>query len=265
VAGGHYDPAPRAGEDVERHGTHVSGILAARPVEGSGDYRGIADGAEVVSVRVIDEQENADQGDVAEAIDLLSRGHEADLINLSLGGAAPSLIELDAILAALEAGTLCIAAAGNDFGQPLLFPAAYPQVMSISALGLLGAYPAGTSAAGTVPARADMFGPNGLYLANFNDVGPQLDGTAPGVGIVSTVPSWAEVATPYAAMSGTSTASPVACASLATLLSQDPIYRSTPRDATRAGRAAAVMKASLFPLGLDPVLAGSGMSRAWPW
>lgn len=263
VVEGQYDAAPGAGHDVEEHGTHVSGILAARPTQGSGDYGGIAAGAEVLVVRVFPPGGGgANQGDIAEAIDLLSGEHQVDLINLSLGGPQPSQIEQDAIQAAIEAGTLCVAAGGND-GGPLMYPAAYPQAVSVSAVGLLGADPPDSMAAHCAPTQAELFAAGGLYVANFSAFGA-LTCTAPGVGIISTVPANSAVAAPYAVLSGTSMATPAACAALASLLSEDRVYRGLPRGIGRVQRASAVLASTLTPLGISPIFVGGGVSRAWP-
>src|SRR5262249_6787059 len=102
-----------------------------------------------------------------------------------------------------------------------------------------------------------------LYVANFNNVGSNLLCSAPGCGIVSTVPVRGVVPTPYADMSGSSMAAPVACGALATLLSPDPSYLEMPRGLARAQRASSLLTSLLFPLGLSPQFAGRGMSRAW--
>src|SRR5262249_7549133 len=146
-----FTAGAQAAADVLGHGTHVSGIIGARPVEGSGDFAGLAEGAEIMVIRVFPQNGDANQGDIAEAIQRLAT-ENCDLINLSLGGAQASDIERDAVRMAAARGSLCIAAAGNSFGQPIMYPAAYPEVAAVSAIGVVGAYPPGTLEAQSLPA-----------------------------------------------------------------------------------------------------------------
>ncbi len=254
----------KAARDAQDHGSHVSGIIAAQPVQGSGDFRGIAASAKVMVARVFPPEGGANQGDIAEAIDILAMEKNADLINMSLGSQTPSAIERDAIIAAAENGALCIAAAGNDMRQPVIYPAAYPETVAVSALGLLGAAPPSSTAAHSVPGNSAEIGPNGVFVANFLNTGAEMTCAAPGVGIISTVPARPEAPAPYASMSGTSMATPATTAALATLLSKDVEYRNLPRGLQRAQRAGAVLTSSLMPLGLPQVLAGLGLVRANP-
>jgi subtilisin family serine protease len=266
---GSLDDAPRSSADVDQHGTHVTGIIAARPSSGSGDFAGIAPGADVVVARVYpgggppsERAGAASNGDIANAIDDLSDTHAADVINLSLGGNQPSEIEADAISAALERGALVICAAGNTNGGPVIYPAAYPQAVAVSAIGVLGAAPAGTIDAASTASQWDRYTASGVYAAEFNAIGPELECTAPGVAVISTVPG--DAGAPYAAMSGTSMAAPAVSASLATWLSNDPAYARMPRDIQRAARAWNILFQTLRPLGLNQRLQGYGLASAWP-
>ena len=253
--------APAAANDVADHGTHIAGLLGARPSAASSDFAGIAPAAELVAARVYrDSASTASNGDIAAAIDALAHDHQCDLINLSLGGTDHSDIELDAVQAALAAGTLVLAAAGNA-GGPIDYPAAYPGVVAISALGLTGAFPANSVDALAVPSAADRFAGN-LFEAGFNNTGPHMACTAPGVGIVFTVPGGDPADAAYAAMSGTSMACPAVCAALATLLSADPNYRKLPRDIKRAQYAWNVLVRNLRRLGLNSTYEGYGVPTA---
>src|SRR5260370_28720271 len=66
-------------------------------------------------------QDGPTQADIINAIDSLSRDHQCDLINMSLGGGPRAAVEEDAVHAGAERGTLCICASGNyDAPLPLL-------------------------------------------------------------------------------------------------------------------------------------------------
>jgi hypothetical protein len=82
--------------DVEGHGSHTAGIIGARPIN-SGDYAGIAPGAELFAGRVFPKGDGATQANIADAIDVLSRDVGCDLLNLSLGSTERSAITEDAI------------------------------------------------------------------------------------------------------------------------------------------------------------------------
>lgn len=253
--GGQYDP--RGGQDARSHGTHVCGILGARPAV-SDQFAGITPGVSLFSARVFESQGSANQGDIANAMDYLSADLRVDLVNMSLGSSTPSEIERDAIVDALERGTLCVCAAGNSNG-PVQYPAAFSEAVAVAALGLHGWAPATTIDANRYADTPDRHGEEGLYLANFSCFGDEIDVAAPGVGIISTVPERCGVHAPFAAMMGTSMASPVACAALAGILSSSPEYLALPRDLTRARTARYLLARACRTVGLAPRYQGSGM------
>lgn len=250
--------------DVDSHGSHVCGTIGAKPAA-SGQYAGIAPGVSLFAARVFrDAESGANQGDIANAVDSLSKVHAADLINMSLGtppGSPGSNIEHDAIKDAQERGTLCICAAGNDNFDPVSFPSQFPECVSVSALGLLGWGPAGSLASLRIPTgQTARFGNGNLYLANFSNFGGGLDCCGPGVGIVATVPERFGLTSPYAVMDGTSMASPVVTGVLAAILSGSTDYKNLQRDQTRAEKARDMLKASLGPSGLAAMFQGGGMA-----
>lgn len=255
------DYLPAGGSDVDRHGTHVSGIIGARP-NGPGEYAGLAPAALLFAARVFpDADTGANQGDIADAIDRLSRENQADIINLSLGSASGSTIERDAIQDALERGTLCVCAAGNDGRSPISYPARFPECVAVSALGINGWGASGSPTAANYPNEPDKYGEDNLFLAEFSNFGPEIACVAPGNGIISTVPAIAGHPAPYAALDGTSMAAPVVSGVLARILSDDPDYLAMPRNALRAARARAKLKASCRDLGLAAAYQGRGNPR----
>ncbi len=254
---GAFDPG--GGADSDSHGSHVCGTIGARPVDNL-DFMGITPGADLFSARVFPPGRGANQGDIADAIDTLSEDHQVDLINLSLGAPLPSEIERDAIRDAREQGTLCVCAAANSAG-PVEFPAAFPESVAVSALGLEGWGPDGTLASTRQPLEREKFGSSRMFLANFSCFGPEIDCCAPGVGIISTIPERRDLMMPYGSMDGTSMASPAACGALAAILSATPDYRDLPRDASRAERARELLRANCQDVGMEARFQGRGIPR----
>ncbi len=251
------DFLPNGGADVDAHGSHVSGSIGARPTAQS-RFGGIAPGVKLFSARVFPPGRGANQADIANAIDELSRTHEVDLINLSLGSDNPSIIEQDAIVDAVERGTLCVCAAGNSNG-PVGFPAAFPETLAISAIGLEGWGPTGSLASLRMPNDFARIGDHNLFHANFSCFGPEISGAAPGVGIISTVPERHGLERPYGVMDGTSMASPIACGALAAALAGDKEYKNLPRNSLRTEHARRKFDDICRSIGLDSVFQGSGM------
>jgi subtilisin family serine protease len=260
--GGNHLSEPQAGLDVDSHGTHVCGTIGARPTSGALRPPGVAPAADVACARVFpDADSGANQGDIANAIDHLSEVRRVDLINLSLGAPQGSQIEREAIVEALERGTLVMCAAANSAG-PVNFPAAFSESIAVSALGLQGWGPQGSLSASRYPSDQTKYGRDQLYLANFSCFGPQIDCGAPGVGIIAPVPERFGLSAPYGAMDGTSMASPVACGALAAALSRSSEYLELPRDLTRAAQARAVLEAGCRDIGLATQFQGRGVPQA---
>lgn len=253
---------PGGGADVDSHGTHVCGTIGARPSAGAGDYAGIAPGVDLYCARVFPPDGGADQGDIANAVDALSKTHRVDLINMSVGADQGSQIARDAITDALERGTLCICAAGNSAG-PVEYPAAFPETVAVSALGLEGWGPEGTLTAGRYPQETEKYGDNNFYLSNFSCFGDNIDCCAPGVGIIATVPERHGLAAPMGVMDGTSMASPVVCGALAAILSADQSYLGLPPNVTRSEHARAILRLRCQDLRLAARYQGRGIPRVF--
>jgi subtilisin family serine protease len=251
---------PASAIDVVEHGTHTTGIVGARPSNAM-DYAGLATDCDLFHARVFKgegPQDGPTQADLINAIDALSRDHQCDLINMSLGGGPRSDAEEDAIRDAAERGTLCICSAGNDAGA-IEFPGAYPECAAVSAIGKIGWAPAGTFSANNRPHEADKLGHHNLFLAAFSCFGPTLACGAPGVGIVSTIPNRNGFSGAYMEMDGTSMAAPAACAALADILSQDAIFQGLPRDISRSKRAAFLLANHCKTTGLPVKYEGRGL------
>jgi serine protease len=152
------DPYPF---DENGHGTHVTSTLAESTNNGRG-MTGLAYGASIMPVRVLDRNGEGDAARIAQAVRWAVR-HDADLINLSLEfgvdvGARdiPSL--LDALAYARRKGVLVVGAAGNEGERTIAFPARSSNVFAIGATTEHGC------------------------LSDFSNLGKGLDMVAPGGG-----------------------------------------------------------------------------------
>jgi type VII secretion protein EccB len=135
--------------DIDGHGTAIAGIIAARPLTGSG-LVGMAPRAEVLSVRVFraTDDRTIDQGfgpDLSKVVAGIrwAIDADADVINLSLSDPAGSP-ELEAAIAdAVARGIVVVASGGNratavDTTDGLRYPAAYPGVLAVAAADVNG-------------------------------------------------------------------------------------------------------------------------------
>jgi subtilisin family serine protease len=257
---GTFDPSAAAGHDVDSHGTHVAGTIGGRPVEPSRPA-GVAPGVDLYAARVFrSASAGANQADIANAIDGLSRDFLVDILNLSLGSPTASVILQDAIRDATERGTLVLCAAGNS-GGGVQYPAKFDDAVAVASLGRQGWGPPNSLSAGRRPSQADRLGTDSLYLANFSCFGDEIDVCAPGVGIIAPVPARLG-GSPYQAYDGTSMASPVACGALAALLSATPEYFALPRDITRSRAARNLLASHARSIGLAPRYQGAGVARS---
>jgi subtilisin len=240
------------GPNGEEHGTHVAGIIAARGAAPDG-VRGIAPEVALRSYRVFGRgQSGASNYAIIKAIDH-SVVDGCDLINMSLGGGTPDDATRAAIEDARSQGSLCIVAAGNDRRGPVSYPASDPLAVAVSAMGRLGLFPAASVEAGDV---APPYGSDPLnFVAEFSNVGPEIDLTAPGVGIISTVPGG------YAPLSGTSMACPAVTGAAARLLSRRADLRVLPRDQARWDAIAQALFESAVPFGFGPDFEGHGLPQ----
>lgn len=122
------------------HGTHVSGTIAA--ANNDIGIVGIAHGAKIMPLRVLGKLGGTDY-DIIQAIYYaagLSNDSgtvptkRADIINMSLGGPGSSASFSAAVSDASNAGVIIVAAAGNSSSDTKNYPAAYTEVISVSAV-----------------------------------------------------------------------------------------------------------------------------------
>ena len=170
------------------HGTAIASIiLSADPLA-----MGLAPNAEIFAAEVFDR--NDEQGEFASTVSLIKALNwlvtlEVSVINISLAGPPNRLLET-ALARVREKGVLAIAAAGNGgpMSQPM-YPAAYPDVVAVTAIDAKG--------------RAFRLANRGEYV----------DIAAPGVNIRHALPGGG-----FGASSGTSYAVPFVTVAVARLL-----------------------------------------------
>ncbi|WP_225334014.1 S8 family serine peptidase [Halomicrobium urmianum] len=170
------DPAPDTSD--EAHGTHVAGCASADTDNGVG-VAGPSDSRLLVA-RALDETGRGSLSDIADAIQWATdRG--ADVINVSLGGGSDTRTMKRAVeYAADQHDALVVCAAGNSGQSGVAYPARYEECVAVSAVD-----------------------PN-EELADFSNYGSAVELAAPGVNVLSTMPSDG-----YGHYSGTSMAAPV--------------------------------------------------------
>jgi len=208
------------------HGTHVAGIVASRGTAPTG-LRGLAPGVTLRSYRVFGiGKETATNYDIAKAIDQ-AVADGCHLINLSLGSDTRDFALEASINDAYRSGTLSICATGNDYRKPVLFPAAFQEVLAVSALGQEGTFPVDSVEAFDV-ADPHASSNKNRFIGAFSNIGQEVALTAPGVGIISTAPQQ-----DCAVMSGTSMACPAVTGCLAKALGEEPNLLSIPADSNR--------------------------------
>lgn len=143
LVGGRSFVGGSARSDERTHGTAVAGIVAARPVDGSGVV-GLARGARVLPVKVVPDDQREEDGEVGVAA--LARGiryaaeEGADVINVSLSTTTDDPRLRSAVRFATERGSLVVASAGNrrtaeDPTDGPRYPAAYPEAVAVAAAG----------------------------------------------------------------------------------------------------------------------------------
>jgi serine protease len=112
------------------HGTHVAGTIAQTTDNGVG-VAGVAPGACIMPIKVLDSSGSGTQADVSDGI-RWATDHDANVINLSMEGGHLSVLE-DAIDYAISSGVVVVAAAGNGGTNRIQCPACYPSVIAVGA------------------------------------------------------------------------------------------------------------------------------------
>jgi len=209
VAGGVNCSTGRTFDDGNGHGTHVAGTIGAK--DDASGVVGVAPGARLYAVRVLNNAGSGSFSSVICGIDWVTANASQlgiEVANMSLGGSgSDGTCSSDALHLAIcnsvAAGVTYVAAAGNsstDFSG--FVPAAYNEVLTVTAMADFNGSPGGGAAASC---RSDV-DDTAADFSNFTTLGSSDEGhtiAAPGVCIEST---WKRGG--YETISGTSMASP---------------------------------------------------------
>jgi serine protease len=191
-----YSVMNPAGQPIlDIHGTHVAGIIAAEQDNGIGGH-GVNPNAKILPIDVFSGGFYTSDYTIAEGI-LYAISKNVDVINMSLGGSQESPILAEAVKKAIDAGITIVAAAGNNYGESISYPAAYEGVISVSATN-----------------HKDE-------LAEFSSYGSFVDIAAPGEAVYNSLYDPYKGSS-FGYLSGTSMASPVVAGVASLLLSKYP-------------------------------------------
>jgi subtilisin family serine protease len=200
--------------DRDVHGTHVAGTIGA--LDNEIGVVGVAPGARIWSVRVLDSSGSGYDSWIICGLDLVAKyatdqgdgAGTVDVANLSLGGRgrdSDCATDRDrfhrAFCRTVAAGVTVVVAAGNaGIDAKYETPAAYDEVITVSAQADSDGNPGGNDPR-TLDGRDDTF-------AQFSNYGADVDIAAPGFDIRSTWPTYFRNSSGYQRLSGTSMVSP---------------------------------------------------------
>jgi len=185
--------------DDNGHGTHVAGIIAA-PDDGPNSGGANTDGTSVVGVgpgislyilKALNENGVGSTSGIVAAINQAAK-NGARIVSMSLGSLTSSTTLKKACDNAYAAGVLLVAAAGNEYAPWIDYPARYSSVIAVGAIN------------------------SANRRASFSNYGTALELCAPGVSVLSTMPTYTVTLNgplygypqDYAFLDGTSMATP---------------------------------------------------------
>ncbi|HWW84560.1 MAG TPA: S8 family peptidase [Vicinamibacterales bacterium] len=258
--------------DDEGHGSHVAGIVAGNGYDSRGRMAGVAPGASLVSLKVLDANGEGTISNIIAALDWVLANHvhyNIRVVNLSVGATITESYWTDPLTLAakrvVDAGVTVVSAAGNrgknasgdlQYGG-IASPGNAPWVLTVGA----------SSTNGTTDRADDTMAGFSSHGPTYLDWSAKPDLVAPGVGTVSLADPLSAFYTskaryllpgllptpylPYISLSGTSMAAPVVSGTVALMMEASPSL--TPN----AVKAILQYTAQEYP-GYDPLVQGAG-------
>jgi serine protease len=190
------ETAPYKASDSSWHGSHMAGIVAATANNAVG-IAGIGWNVRVLPIRALGKC-GGDLGDIAEAVrwaaglavnGVPANAYPAKVISLSLGGGDTCSTEMQgAVNAAITAGSVVIAATGNDGNLGLIAPANCDGVLAVTAHTINGENADYANIASTTTPKAEMLSaPGGGPPTSLGSGGPTDNSNWDGYYIFSSV------------------------------------------------------------------------------
>jgi subtilisin family serine protease len=189
-----FTRSPSQAYDAQGHGTHVSGIIAAR--RNANGIVGVAPESKIIMAKVLNDEGSGTSADIVAGIRwAVETG--ADILSMSLGSPEPDEKIHQALVLAISKGVFVITAAGNEGPEldTVGYPAGFPEMVAVGSIDRT------------------------KKLSSFSSRGRQVDIVAPGDQITSCYPPRS-----YAVLSGTSMATPFVSGVVALMLAKHRKY-----------------------------------------